>query len=169
MKRGDVGVSDSAKEVMVTEPTVQRSSMPPPAVPGSTLPFIVLSDPPVKYRTGVGDNVVLQDALVEYTDCIRDQGFDVGDITLGGPGPGGPNADGAQNAPEAGQGQGDNARGGNRQGGFGDPAQRLANRLGLDMEDPDVQAALEVCQPIIDEAFTGFGPGAGGPAAPAAG
>lgn len=104
-------------------------------------------------RAALGDNPELADAFVEYSDCIRDQGFDVGDLTLGGgPGAGGatPPADGEP--PQRGQGQG--------QGGFGDPSARFAQQLGLDIDDPAVVDALDQCSPIIEAAFSaaGFGP-----------
>ncbi|MEL6985262.1 MAG: hypothetical protein AAFO29_22710, partial [Actinomycetota bacterium] len=38
-----------------------------------------------------------QDALIEFSACVRDEGYDVGDLTLGGQGPGG-NAGGADDA-----------------------------------------------------------------------
>lgn len=109
-------------------------------------------------RAGLADNPELEDAFLAYSDCIRDEGFDVGDLTLGGPGAGAgtPPADGVP--PERGAGLG--------QGGFGDPNTRFATQLGLDPEDPAVAAALEVCAPIIDNAFSGFGAGFGaGPGA----
>ena len=107
-------------------------------------------------RAGLADNPEVQDALLEFTDCIRDEGFDVGDITFGFGGPGGPGQGGTPpgdgTPPERGRGQG--------RGGFGDPNGRLARLLGLDPEDPAVVDALEVCGPIVDAAFSaaGFGP-----------
>lgn len=106
-------------------------------------------------RAAIGENVEIQDALVEFSDCIRDEGFDVGDLTLGGPGAG-------AGAPAAGDGDAADgeARGaGQRQGGFGDPSERLATQLGLDVEDPDVSAAIESCSPILDTAFADQGIG----------
>jgi len=106
-------------------------------------------------RAGQLDNPEIEDALLAFSDCIRDEGFDVGDATLPTPGAGAggdftPPADGE--APQRGQGQG--------QGGFGDPSARFAGLLGLDAEDPGVAAALDVCGSIITDAFAGFGPGA---------
>lgn len=102
-------------------------------------------------RGRIADNPEIADAFLDYSDCIRGQGFeDVTDLTFGGPG---------QNADEA-PGQGE----GQRQGGFGDRNARFADQLGLDAEDPEVAAALETCQPIIDQAFTDAGiaaPGGG--------
>jgi hypothetical protein len=109
------------------------------------------------------DNPEIQDAFVEFSECIREQGFDVGDLQLGGgPGAGGPGAGGPPNAgedgPQPGQGQ--------RQGGFGDRSGRIASALGLDPDDPDVVAAVDECNPILETALGGFAQGAGrGPGA----
>ncbi|MEM8926442.1 MAG: hypothetical protein AAGD35_23295 [Actinomycetota bacterium] len=120
----------------------------------------------------------VQDALLAFSDCVRDEGFDVGDLTLGG-GPGGGGQGGGGNA--AGQAQADGEGGadgdggadgeggpaqGRRGAGFGNRGARIADNLGLDYEDPAVQEAIDGCMPIIDEAFTaagiGGGPGGGG-------
>ena len=100
-------------------------------------------------RAGLADNPEIEDAFLAYSDCLRDEGLDVGDLTLGQPGAGAgtPPADGE--VPERGQGQG--------QGGFGDPNSRFATQLGLDPEDPEVAAALEVCGSIITDAFSAAG------------
>ncbi len=124
----------------------------------------------VLQQTGFGggrrqalDDPAVQDALLEFSQCVRDAGYDVGDLTLGGPGPGGSpagqNPDDGQ-AAGAGPGQGQ----GQRQGGFGNRTARFAEQLGLDPDDPDVQETLESCSPIIDEAVSGagVGPGRGG-------
>ncbi len=103
-------------------------------------------------RAALTENVELQDALVEFSACVRDQGFDVGDLQLGvGPGTGGA-------GPGAGDGQGANQQGGRGEGGF-DPGRRLADGLGLDADDPAVQAAIADCQPVLDEAFSAAGIG----------
>ena len=114
-----------------------------------------------------GNNDQIQDALVAYTDCIRDQGFDVGDITLGGQGQGqGQDGNQAQNQDQnnqdGAQRQGQQGQQGQRQGGFGGPQGRIVAQLGLDAEDPEVQAALEACNPELEEAFADFGGGGGG-------
>lgn len=106
-------------------------------------------------RAGVGDNVEIQDALVEFSDCIRSEGFDVGDITLGGQNAGGQNADDGDADAAAGGGRG----GGQRQEGFGDPSERLAQQLGLDLEDADVAAAIDTCSPVLEAAFAEQGVG----------
>lgn len=107
-------------------------------------------------RGRLADNTEIQDAFVEFSECIRDEGFDVGDLQFGGPGGGnGPGAgDGPPDGdrPQRGQGRG--------QGGFGDRSNRIAEALGLDPQDPGVEAALAECSPILDTAFSQFGPGA---------
>lgn len=119
-------------------------------------------------RAGLADNTELQDALVAYSDCLRDEGLDVGDLQLGGPqagaqgagqagaqdsaGQDGAGQDSADDTPQPGQGR--------RQGGFGDPSARIAQALDLDPEDPEVAAALDTCAPVLDTALSQFGPGA---------
>ena len=114
---------------------------------------------------GFADNPELQDALVGYTDCLRDEGLDVGDLEIGqggqdgqAPGDGQGPRGGAQGG-GGGQGQG-GGQGGQPQGDGQGPGGFIANALGLDPEDPEVEAALETCQPHLDEAFSQFGPGA---------
>lgn len=113
-------------------------------------------------RTATFDETELQDAYLEFSECIREQGFeDVPDLSFQAPGgrPGGgdaaatPPADGS--VPERGQGQ--------RAENFGDRSSRLAEGLDLDPDDPAVIAALDECSPIIDNAFGG--PGAAATAA----
>ncbi len=103
-------------------------------------------------RPGLDGNVEVQDALLDFSECLRDEGIEVGDLELGG-GPGGEqeqNADGER--PEPGEGE--------REGGFGDRSTRIANALDLDPDDPDTAAALDMCNPVLDTAFANFGPGA---------
>jgi hypothetical protein len=110
----------------------------------------------------------IQNAMNDFTACLRDEGIAVDDITMGGGagGPGGPNGsipaggppadgslppggfDGGPNGtpPEGGQG----GPGGG--GGF-DPTTLLIGQLGLDDTDPAVSAALETCQPIMENAL----------------
>ncbi|MDE0805487.1 MAG: hypothetical protein OSA99_19475 [Acidimicrobiales bacterium] len=104
-------------------------------------------------RGGFADNTELQDALVDYSACLRDEGLDVGDFDLGaGPGGGG--------AAEPGERAGGGQRG-ERAGGEG-PAGLVANALDLDTEDPEVASALEECEPLLDEAFADVGAGGRG-------
>ncbi|NNE95915.1 MAG: hypothetical protein HKN24_07795 [Acidimicrobiales bacterium] len=112
-------------------------------------------------RASIGENVEIQDALVSFSACVRDAGYDVGDVQLGGPGGANqppPEAaadpDAADDAAPRGQGE--------RQGGFGNRNERFATQLGLDYEDPDVAAVVDECAIIIEEAFTAAGVGQGG-------
>ena len=101
---------------------------------------------------GLADNTELQDAFFELSECMRDEGFDVGDLQFGGGGgQGGPGGGGEDGPPARGQGQG--------QGRFGDPNRLIAQALDLDPEDPAVAAALEVCGDIIENAFAQIQPG----------
>ncbi len=109
---------------------------------------------------GVQDNAEIQDALVELTDCMRDQGFDEAtELTLGQPGggqapdgeaAGGPPADG-----QRGQGEGQGP-------GQGGQTARFITQMGLDPEDPAVVEAMDICAPIITDAFTAAGVGQAG-------
>jgi hypothetical protein len=104
----------------------------------------------------------LQTASADFTACLRDEGLEVDDLTIGG-GPGGGDGrapDGSLPAtggsvPEGGFEGGpppDGGAGGPGGDGF-DPTARLVEQLGLDADDPAVSAALEVCQPILEAAF----------------
>lgn len=99
----------------------------------------------------------IEEALLGYTECLRGEGLDVGDITFGQPGAG-------AGATGQGQGQGQGQpRGGGGAG--GDRAGRIANQLGVDADDPAVAAALDACEGALDEAFAGVGaPGGATPA-----
>lgn len=88
------------------------------------------------------------DALIEFSDCIRDEGFDVGDLTLIGL------AGAAFAAPDAGEA---NPQGGDREDGFGDRDGIFAEALGLDPDDPEVQAAVNTCLPKIEGAMADLG------------
>ena len=112
----------------------------------------------------------IQENLLVYTQCLRDEGLDVGDIEFGGaPGAGG-QGQGGQGGAGNGNGQGGGGNGdgdgagraqGNGGAGF-NPANRIAQFLDLDLEDPAVTAALEACEPVLEEAFAGFGGGGAG-------
>ena len=93
----------------------------------------------------------IQENLLVYTQCLRDEGLDVGDIEFGAGGAGG-----------AGGGFGAGRAQGNGGAGF-DPSARFAAALDLDIEDPEVAAALSACEPVLEEAFAGLG-GGGAPA-----
>ena len=87
-------------------------------------------------RGNLAEDPAVQDGLVEYSQCLRDEGLAVGDIQLGGQG---------ANQGQAGQGQG--------RGGGVDCEARIASFLGIDPDDPEVAAALETCGPILDQLF----------------
>lgn len=87
------------------------------------------------------DPTELQDNLLAMAECLRDQGLEVDDPDLSnfGPTAGGPPPDTEESESEAGEG----------------PEVRPFSIFGdLDMDDPDVQAAMETCQGEF-----GFGPG----------
>ncbi len=110
-------------------------------------------------RAALTENVEIADALVAFSECVRDAGYDVGDLTLGG----GPGQGGGQGEPpaesEGGQEAGPNAEGGQRQGGFGDINERFAAQLDLDPQDPEVIETMESCSPIVTEALAAAGLG----------
>lgn len=99
-------------------------------------------------RGNLAEDPAVQDGLVEYSQCLRDEGLAVGDIQLGGGG--GQGAD----PPQDGQGQ-------RAEGGGIDRESRIAAFLGIDPDDPEVAAALETCGPILDQLFAQAGRGAG--------
>lgn len=106
-------------------------------------------------RRAALESTEVQDALLEFSACVRAEGFDVGDLTLQPPGgAGGGGAGGNANAGENAQGDGQPPQ---RQQGFGDPNARYAEGLGLDYEDPAVVEAIDGCSTIIDEAFAAAG------------
>ena len=67
------------------------------------------------------DQTALQDSILEFASCLRDQGFDVPDPDFSGGGAGG--------------------------GGF--------FRGNIDLDDPEVQAALEECQDFLPNRLPG--------------
>lgn len=98
---------------------------------------------------GLADNTDIADAMLDFSDCVRSEGFeDIPDLTLQGRGAG---TQPEGEPPASGEG--------NRQGGFGDRTTRFAEQLDLDPDDPDVVAAMDVCMPIVDQAFTDAGVG----------
>ena len=106
----------------------------------------------------------IQENLLVYTQCLRDEGLDVGDVEFGG-GPGNAGAGNGGNG-NGGDGQGAGRAQGNGGAGF-DPSNRIARALDLDLEDPAVTAALAACESVLEDAFAGFGGGGGRPNAPA--
>lgn len=121
---------------------------------------------------GQGGNAraAIEENLLVYTQCLRDEGLDVGDIDFGGgPGAGGQGPGNGGN----GNGGGGNGGGGNGQaqgnGGAGfNPGTRIAQALDLDPEDPAVIAAQAACEQVLEEAFAGIGGGGPQGGAPAA-
>ena len=101
-------------------------------------------------RGNPAEDPAVQDGLVEYSQCLRDEGLDVGDIQLGG-------GQGA-NAP---QGGGQDQGGQRGQGGGIDREARIAAFLDIDPDDPEVAAALATCGPIFDQLFAQAAGGAG--------
>jgi hypothetical protein len=123
----------------------------------------------VQFGGGPGgglDGDAIQTAMNDFTACLRDEGLDVDDVTMGGPGAGGAGGgafpDGSVPIPADGSippggfgGPGGSLPDGAAPGGEGfDPTARLLEQLGLDETDATVTAALETCQPIMDDAFT---------------
>ena len=112
----------------------------------------------------------IQENLLVYTQCLRDEGLDVGDLDFGGgPGAGAGNGAGGNGGDGAGNGaggnRGDGAGGGRAQGNGGaggGPGARIAQFLGLDADDPDTAAALNACEDVLADAFAGIGGGPGG-------
>jgi hypothetical protein len=115
------------------------------------------------------DREAIQEQLLTYTDCLRAEGLDVGDLAFGGA----PGQGQAQDGAAANGSDGDDAAAGGRGqaqgngGAGGDRSARIANQLGLDVDDPDTAAAVEACSTTLDEALAGFGPGGAAPAATA--
>ncbi len=103
---------------------------------------------------GGGNLDALEDALFVLTECLRDEGLDVGDVDLGAATPGGPGGGGG-----GGGGQGFDPQ---QQA---TPGAALADILGVDAEDPAFQSAFEICQPIFTAALgdAGLGGPGGGP------
>jgi len=112
------------------------------------------------------DQTAIKEALYTYTQCLRDQGLDVGDITLGaGRAGGGAAAGSGGNAapPSAAPGgvQPSAPPAGVR-GAGGNITDRLAEQLGQDPTSAAWIAANTKCQPALEKAFTGAGGGAAG-------
>ena len=101
----------------------------------------------------------VQTSLSDYTACLRDQGLQVDDITIGTPGANGnggpPNGSipagggGGFGGPPAG---GSVPAGGPGGAGF-NPTDRIIEQLGLDDSDPAVKTALDACASILTTAF----------------
>ena len=128
------------------------------------------------------DTTAITEALYTYTQCLRDQGLDVGDITLGAGRAGGGAAAGSGGASSGGA-SGTNATppsmapGGVQpsappagvRGAGGNITDRLAEQLGQDPKSPAWIAANTKCQPALEKAFTGARGGAAGSGAAGSG
>lgn len=109
------------------------------------------------------DIEAMQQASLSFTQCLRDEGFEVDDLDFSTGGMGGAQpgtataADGSTPAGGlgAGPGQGGQAQGGPGQG---DPSTRLASVLGLDPDDPAVAAALDTCDDVLEAPMNGDAP-----------
>ncbi|MFW7413927.1 hypothetical protein [Demequina sp. SO4-18] len=107
---------------------------------------------------GEFDQTEIQDALFEYTECLRAEGLDVGDIEFGmGGGPGGGMGGEPGEMPEPGEGPAGGPPEGIERGGF-DRLDMFAEQLGYDADDPAWIAANEVCESPLQ----GGGMGGGG-------
>jgi hypothetical protein len=117
------------------------------------------------------DPTKLQAAFNDFTACLRDNGVQVNDITIGqgrngaggngnggngNPGGGNPGAPDGSVPPGGFNGTPPSfpAGGANAPGGAGfDPTKRLIDRLGLDATDAKVKAAISTCQPALLATF----------------
>ncbi len=104
------------------------------------------------------DTEAIQEAALDFTECLRDQGLEVDDLDFslqgpgGGPGgaAGGPPADGSIPTGSIPDG-GDPPEGAGP--GNGDPNDRLVDALGLDPDDPAVAAAVDTCGDVLTGAL----------------
>jgi hypothetical protein len=106
---------------------------------------------------GAFDSTAMQESMLAYTECLRTEGLDVGDITFDGPGLRGGEEPPAGVAPTTQPEGGPPA--GEFQGG-GDRTDMFAEILGQDSTDPAWIAANEACSPVLEDAMASFGPGA---------
>ncbi|MCJ7827258.1 MAG: hypothetical protein MUP36_03350 [Demequinaceae bacterium] len=107
-------------------------------------------------RGGVGefDQSATEDAMLEYTECLRTQGLDVGDLTMSGPGQGGGIP--VEAAPEPADPEGAPPSG---VGGEGfDRMDMFARMLDQDPDDHEWIAANDVCGSLLEGAIGGMGP-----------
>lgn len=109
------------------------------------------------------DQTAITEALYTYTQCLRDQGLDVGDITLGAGRAGGGAAAGSGGTSSGSNATQPSAAPGGAQpaappagvrGSGGNITDRLAQQLGQDPTSPAWIAANTTCQPALEKAFT---------------
>lgn len=114
------------------------------------------------------DQTAITEAMYTYTQCLRDQGLDVGDITLGAGRAGGGAAPGSGGTSSGATSSGANATppstapGGVQpsappagvRGPGGNITDSLAQQLGQDPTDPAWIAANTTCEPALQKAMT---------------
>ncbi len=109
-------------------------------------------------RGGPGGNFdpeAIQEAMLPYTECLREQGLDVGDLTMQRP------DDTVRTIPDVAPSGGGTAVSGPPQGEAGggfNRADMFARMLGQDPTDPAWIAANDACGLLLDDAFGGQGP-----------
>jgi len=118
--------------------------------------------------SGNFDTDTISEAMYSYTQCLRDEGLDVGDITLdsmrpgGGPGAGTGDATDATQPTAAPGGDRPDAPAAGERGPGANTSDRFAEQLGQDATAPAWIAANETCQPVLTEAMTSAGVGGQG-------
>ena len=113
------------------------------------------------------DSDTMNEALYAYTQCLRDEGLDVGDITLDGmmgaaaggqASAGGTATDGtASDSPALADGEQPAAPAAGERSSGGVISDLFAEQLGQDADDPAWIAANETCQPVLEDAMSGVG------------
>jgi hypothetical protein len=104
------------------------------------------------------DSTAMQDAMLAYTQCLRDQGLDVGDITFDGPGLRGNGANGPGSGAQPTVQPSGGPPAGVRQDG-GDRTDMFAQILGQDPTDPAWIAANTACASTLEAVTSNFQPG----------
>jgi hypothetical protein len=118
--------------------------------------------------TGRGfDPQAMQSAVNDFTACLREQGLEVKDITIGanrprGSTPEGTRPSGEQPRPSFPRGSvppdGEGQQGGRHPGGF-NFTDRILQQLGLDTSDAKVTKAVDACSSSLQNALPSFGQG----------
>jgi len=116
--------------------------------------------------SGNFDTDAISEAMYSYTQCLRDEGLDVGDITLDsmrpGSGPGTGAATDATQPTAAPGGDRPEAPAAGERGPGANMTDRFAEQLGQDATEPAWIAANETCQPVLADAMTSAGVGTPG-------
>jgi hypothetical protein len=105
------------------------------------------------------DASAIEDAMLPYTDCLREQGLDVGDFTMQRPTTIGDGTGGAAPTVSPSSGSGPVGPGPGEQGGGFDRTDMFAQMLGQDPTDPAWIAANEICGSLAEDAFGAQGGG----------